>query len=150
MAARPGAVLLLDSQPLTPYLRYFLSAYRPDRVIPVGAFPDGKSELDAGSASVWMRPLPGPPARLRDLWPILFPTAPCLVVSPARPRARLLRAACLAGAMRAPLWISGNQPAETAILDRWLTHWNTWPLVVVSPAGSIALPSRSPGEAWCG
>src|SRR5262249_44283932 len=120
VAARPGAVLLFDSKPLTPYLRHFLAAYRPDRVIPVGTFPGGQAELERRLGRTVEAPIPcgeGPP---RELWRALFPRAECVVVCAARPRANLLRAACLAAARGAPLWVGGNQPGETPILARWL------------------------------
>ena len=152
-AARPGAVLLLDSPPLTPYLRHFLAAYRPDRVIPVGAFSDDKAALERRLGVSVDAPIPwtvGPPI---ELWRIVFPTAPCVVVSPARPRARLLRAAALAGAKGAPLWISSNQPGETAILARWLGKWNTREVILTGPVDRLALgqsgpPLRGESSGW--
>ena len=46
-AADPSALMLLDSECLSPYTRAFLAAYRPAHVIPVGAFPDGVPEVEA-------------------------------------------------------------------------------------------------------
>src|SRR5262245_31375733 len=43
-SGEPG-VLLLDSTKATPYIRSFLDAYRPERIVPVGTFPDGIAAL---------------------------------------------------------------------------------------------------------
>jgi hypothetical protein len=135
VATQPGALLLIDSKPLTPYLRHFLAAYLPDRIIPVGAFPEGKADIERRLGVQVETPIAcpatGPPLAL---WRIVFPRAACVVVCPAQPRSLLLRAGCLAGARGAPLWISsGNRPSsEGAVLTRWLKTWGTREVVFVA------------------
>src|SRR6516164_1285951 len=43
---REDSVLLLDSSKASPYLKAFLTAYRPTRVIPVGGNPGDADELE--------------------------------------------------------------------------------------------------------
>src|SRR5947209_8591434 len=85
-AAGSPEVLLLDTPRSCPQNRLFLKAYRPDRVILVGAFPDGTADLEhrldmkAGPA---VGGTVGPPV---DLWKMLFPRVERVVVCPAEPR----------------------------------------------------------------
>ena len=150
VAARPGAVLLLDSPPLTPYLRHFLTAYRPDRVIPVGVLhrQQGRPGAAAGRARR-CTPSPGRPARRancgrssfpppRASWCVRLGRAPGCSAPPA------WQARC-----GVPLWVSGNQPAETAILRRWLQLLGN----ARSRRRRDARPgatSKAPAGAWCG
>jgi hypothetical protein len=99
LAAEPSAVLLLDSPGASRANAAFLKAYAPDRVVRVG------------------------PGRPLDLWNALFPRPASVVVCPARPRARLLQAACLAGLEGAPLWVTHDEPNEGALLRAWLKRW---------------------------
>ncbi len=120
VAASPGSVLLLDSPPLSAYLRDFLADYRPERVVPVGTFAEGKGDLEKRLGVRVDDPIAhdaGPPTAL---WKRVFPKADRVVVCPAQPRARLLRAAALAGAKRAPLWVSTGSREDAAALRRWL------------------------------
>ena len=55
----------------------------------------------------------GPPLAL---WRRLFPRAGQVVVCPAEPRGQLLQAACLAGTLRAPLFVLRGRLRETAWL----------------------------------
>src|SRR5262249_54342126 len=41
-----GGVVLLDSEKLTGYTRAFLADFKPERVVPVGSFPDGIAALN--------------------------------------------------------------------------------------------------------
>src|SRR5262245_55143105 len=41
-ASRPDATLLLDSQPLRPYLKHFLSQAKPPQVVAVGKFSEDR------------------------------------------------------------------------------------------------------------
>jgi hypothetical protein len=123
-AGRPG-VVLLDSARTTPYTRAFLAAYHPDRVVPVGPFPQGAADLgqrlDVKTAPVleWSN---GRPA---GLWGALFPRAGRVVVCPAEPRGLLLQSACLAGALQAPLFVLDGKDGEADELRRRLTRWHT-------------------------
>jgi hypothetical protein len=121
-AAEHPSVVLLDSPKNGPYLKAFLAAFRPEQVVPVGSFPDGVPDLEkrlgvkTSPALQWKR---GPPAAL---WKELFPRAERVVVCPAKPRALLLHAACLAGALRAPLVVTHDEDDIKGRLREWATR----------------------------
>jgi hypothetical protein len=137
-ADRPG-VLLLDSEAASPYVRAFLAAYRPDRVVAVGAFAGGVDGLGrrlgvtADAVVPWTGG--GPPLAL---WRRLFPRAEQVVVCPAEPRGQLLQAACLAGAVRAPLFVLRGRLGETARLRALLGGWETRKACLVGEARKLA------------
>jgi hypothetical protein len=140
-SGHPG-VVLLDTPKSSPSAKNFLAAFEPERVIPVGSFPGGKTDLErrlnVTTAPVipWKR---GPPT---GLWEALFPRARRVVVCPARPRRLLLQAACLAGAVRGPLVVLHGEDGEAADLRRRLQGWET---TQVYAAGSAARVCRSLG-----
>src|SRR5438552_3144620 len=110
-AADPSGVLLLDSPKARPHLKAFLNEFRPERVIPIGSFPNGIPDLEQ-RLGIGTAPLvewkPGQPAAL---WKAILNRAARVVVCPASPRSRLLQAARLAGGYRAPLFVLRNQDA---------------------------------------
>jgi hypothetical protein len=120
-AADPDAVVLLDTPSSSTANRDFLTAYRPDRVVPVGRFALGVSELErrleVRSTPVFRWGEGMPPA----LWKSLFPRADRVVVCPAEPRRLLLQASCLAGALGAPLYVTqgSRDPNLRGRLERW-------------------------------
>jgi hypothetical protein len=107
-------------------------------VIPVGTYPEGTAELGrrlgvtTAPALTWRR---GPPAAL---WRALFPRAARVVVCPSEPNGLLLQAACLAGALRAPLFVLRDETGEAAELRRWLVDWRTREVFVAGPAAELA------------
>ncbi len=137
-AADPTAVLLLDSECLSPYTETFLAAYRPARVVPVGDFPDGMRELQE-RLKIRAEPIVswsgGPPLAL---WRQLFPTAAQVVVCPAEPRGQLLQAACLAGTLRAPLFILEGNRTETGLLRELVAKWKAQEVYLVGTAKKLA------------
>src|SRR5207248_1350650 len=104
-AVRRKIAVVLGHLAQSPFLAPAPPSIRPARVVPVGAFPGGTSALEQrlglGTAPVvaWTR---GPPL---DLWRSLYRQAETVVVCPAAPRGQLLQAACLAGVLRAPLFV---------------------------------------------
>ncbi len=120
----PG-IVLLDAPKASRYTRAFLEAYRPDRVLPVGAFTAGAQELEGrlnvkvGPALAWRHGQP------EDLWQLLFPRAAHVVVCPAEPRPLLLQSACLAGTLHAPLFVLHGGDDEVQELRRRLARWHT-------------------------
>jgi hypothetical protein len=124
LASGRSDVLLIDSIAGTPYHKAFFDAYRPERVIPVGAFPEGIAGMErrlgrnTQAALVWKH---GQPA---DLWKLLFPRAEHVVVCPPQPRGELLQAACLAGVLHAPLFIL-HRETDRDELAHWLGEWKT-------------------------
>jgi hypothetical protein len=123
-SGQPG-IVLFDSAKATPYTRAFLAAYRPERVVPVGTFPQGIGDL-AKRLDVRTAPeLAWEDGRPAGLWRALFPRAARVVVCPAEPRGLLLQSACLAGALQAPLFVLDGKEAEAGELRTWLTRWHT-------------------------
>jgi hypothetical protein len=124
-AGDPSAVLLIDGPETLKANRSFLDTLHPPRIVPVGSFPDDDAErerlLGPGADPVRNWAL-GPPRRL---WHDLFPIAPVVVVCPARPRVLLLHAACLAGELGAPLFVSHGLAPETRELNQHLARWQT-------------------------
>ncbi len=112
--ADPQAVVLFDSPLTTPYLKAFLAAFDPTRVVPVGSFRDGLDDLRERIGRPTEAPLRWEDGRPRALWSALFPRVERVVVCPAEPRGQLLQAACLAGLLRAPLFITHDRDDEAA------------------------------------
>ncbi len=119
VAARPGAVLLLDSPALSPALRRFLGDYQPARVVPVGQFAEGHAGL-ASRLGVEVEAAVAWPAssRVCPLWRDELTCPDRLIVCPARPRPRLLRAAWVAACEGVPLWVGGEEK-DRARLERF-------------------------------
>jgi hypothetical protein len=127
--------LLLDAPRARRFLRQFLSAYRPDKVTPIGSAPNGGEEVRREVGS-WVGPLlewgKGQPPDA--LWKLLFPKAETVVVCPPAPRRLLLHAACLAGAARAPLYVLHGGEGEETDLRRRLDSWGTRKVYAVGEA----------------
>src|SRR5439155_876342 len=118
--------------------KQFLREFQPDHVVAVGTFPGNLADLEQRlgvkiSALVpWTQ---GPPL---DLWKKLFPRAKNVVVCPPEPRPQLLQAACLAGALRAPLWVNTGNAEENALLRRQLVEWKTQQIYAVGDSAQFA------------
>jgi hypothetical protein len=119
-SGHPG-VVLFDAPSTARWTRAFLKEFQPERVVAVGAFPDGIGNLeDRLEARVTFAGASASPAELQAA---LFPKAARVVVTPAEPRRLLLQAACLAGTLQAPLFISHGKPGESAELRRRVAAW---------------------------
>jgi hypothetical protein len=138
----PVPVVLLDTPAVGPYLKGFLAAYRPDRVVPVGTFADTAEEREE-RLGVSLAPVlkwkSGPPT---PLWDALFPQAERVVVCPAQPRGQLLHAACLAGAARAPLFVLRGQDGEAEVLARRVADWRPTEVLAVGEAAALCRTVR--------
>jgi hypothetical protein len=136
-AWRHDSVLLLDSAKAAPYLKAFLTAYKPTKVIPVGA-PSAENDLESrlgftpAPSIVWGHGAP------LALWRSLFSRADDVVVCPAHPRGSLLEAACLAGALRAPLYVVHGHANETVKLTKRLREWHTRRVFLIGKADKLA------------
>ena len=122
-SGHPG-VVLFDGPKCQAGLRQFLVAHRPEQIIPIGSFPDGLQGLEQRIGQPLAPPLawergPGP-----ELWRTWFTRADQVVVTAAEPRRLLLQAACLAGSLRAPLWVLRG-PDDRARLSQMLGEWQT-------------------------
>jgi hypothetical protein len=144
-AAKHAGVVLLNTPQARPHQRYFLDAFRPKHVIPVGSFPEGLTELEqrlgrkTAPVMAWKN---GP---CEELWHMLFPEAEQVVVCPTGPRRLLLQAACLAGVLHAPLVVTYGTPQDAAELRRRLDTWHTRKIVAAGDAVRICaeLPNVS-------
>jgi hypothetical protein len=136
-SGKPG-LLLLDSDKQSAYLQAFLAAYKPTQIIPVGSFPDGLTELER-RLDVKVAPLLAwTDEPCERLWRALFPRADRVVVCPAEPKGQLLQAACLAGNLRAPLWVFHDRPGEDRQLQQRLEAWKTQKLYLVGNTAKLA------------
>jgi hypothetical protein len=134
VAASPsGGIALVESPAAAPEVTRFIEAYRPTRVIRLCRPPEKvtaktdkrgheSDELD------WQEPFP------ERFWQILRLQHHRLVVCRAEPRRLLLQAACLAGVMRAPIYILHGRPEETAAIERILTRRDVKKIYVVGDA----------------
>jgi hypothetical protein len=126
-ASRHPGVLLLDSTNSSPYHQRYLNRLGPARIVPVGAFDEVVVEIEQRLEKpiapfvAWKSGTP------REFLRELFSQAETVVVCPPAPYRLLLHAACLAGALRAPLYISGEDSAEEGrqfrrLLNAWQTN----------------------------
>lgn len=135
-AANNPSVLLVDTKTTSKPNREFLKQFRPERIVPCGAFPDGIPDLDrrmeiqTEPAIEWQR---GPP---EALWKKFFPQAERVVVVPSAPRRQLLQAACLAGALKAPLYVTSGDAKESVDMLRRLADWGTRQVFVIGSAAA--------------
>jgi hypothetical protein len=137
-AWRPDGVLLLDSQKASPYLKAFLVASKPARVIPVGGAAEGLAELERRLAIKTTSPLMEMRGQPVALWRSLFTRTDEVVVCPASPRGALLHAACLAGALHAPLYVLHGHESEAAKLAKRLGEWQVRRVHLVGKAAKWA------------
>jgi hypothetical protein len=133
----PEALVLLDSSDATPYLRAFLTDWKPSRLVLVtaesGAGESTRTRLGRAPDTV-LSPAGTGQGTLLDA---LFPTAAEVVVCPAEPVADLLQAACLAGVRRAPLFVLDAKGTRLAALLDALIRWKTQHVTLVGSAGKI-------------
>jgi hypothetical protein len=139
-SAHPG-VVLLDTPKFSKYTKNFLDAYQADRVIPVGEFPDGLPDLKQRLGVSAAKPIGWQHAPPTAFWNTLFPHAERVVVCPAEPRRLLLQAACLAGALQAPLFVAHGAADEGNRLRHQLADWKTQEVFVV---GGYQIPRHLP------
>jgi hypothetical protein len=131
-SGHPG-VVLFDSHDSEFPTEVFLKEYRVARIIPVGSFPQGARDVQERLHCQTMQVQAWQPGKTGGLWQALFPRPHRLVVCPAEPRRLLLQAACLAAAIKAPLFIDHGQAEDADNLRRCLKDW---PIQEVVLAGS--------------
>jgi hypothetical protein len=132
-AADPQAVVLFDSPLTAPYVKAFLTAFAPERIVPVGSFRDGVDDLRSRLGQATAEPLNLKPGTSNSLWSTLFPRVERVVVCPAEPRDQLLQAACLAGLLRAPLVILHDR-ADEDDFPRLVAGWKVNEICAVGSA----------------
>jgi hypothetical protein len=104
-AGDPDAVILLDTPEAQHESQRFLQAYKPRVVIPVGHVPKWLKDQHGIPTAAAMELIEGKPFAL---WSALLPNADRVVVCPSSPRETLLQAACLAGTLQAPLYLTSG------------------------------------------
>jgi hypothetical protein len=136
VAVNPSAVMLLDTPRAAQANRRFLDAYKPAAIVPIGPHTRGRPrpvEPVARRLGRVMAPMVemdgGAPAGF-------FARAERVVVCPARPRRQLLHAACLAGALRAPLVLTHPGEGAAGLRER-LAHWQTKKVYAISSAAEL-------------
>jgi hypothetical protein len=142
-AGTSAEVVLIDTADAVAANKAFLAAYRPERVVPVGSFPDGITDLEHRLGVKVAAPLVWKQGQPTALWKHLFPRAERLVVCPAGPRGAFLQAACLAGVIRAPLFVTHGESGEADELRRRLAEWQTTEIFAVGSA--VTLCRHLPG-----
>ncbi|TMQ31625.1 MAG: hypothetical protein E6K70_22415 [Planctomycetota bacterium] len=129
----PG-VLLLNSPKSKPFLKTFLAAFRPETIVPIGSFPHGVPELEERSKVDPAKVLDSKRSLPNSVWKTFCARAERLVVCPPSPRALMLQCTCLAGAMRAPLFVLRDEQSDGAALRRQLAEWGTREVLAVGDA----------------
>jgi hypothetical protein len=132
-----NGVLLLDSPKAAPYTRAFLEAYRPTKVVCVGTSPTGLPNPGGGLDMPPAPPLGCKNGRPTGLWLNYLPRASRVVVCPAEPRSLLLQSACLAGALRAPLFVFRGADGEADEVRTWLIGWHTRTVYAAGDAATV-------------
>ncbi len=141
-SSRTGPVLI-DVPAAAKANAAFLAAYKPERIVPIGHFPDGTAELEQRLDSKLAPALEWGDGPTDGYWKELYPTVERVVVSPAEPSRLLLQSATLAGALGAPLLIrQGGEAEEKRLMDR-LAEWK--PREVFAVAGAAAQARELPG-----
>jgi len=149
-ASEVPALVLLDSPQLSTYTRSFLQAHQPGQVIPVGSFAESRFDLERRLAVRTSPILPWQEKPNETLLEALFPKAETVVLCPipsrTQERGQLLQAACLAGVLRAPLYLvhedvceshPQEQSAELQALRDRLTGWQTRQVYLVGKARTL-------------
>jgi hypothetical protein len=135
-ACNPHAVILLDTPTARPYVQAFLAEYKPDRLVPVGAFADDEvRELQDRFGATVAHGMHGQRGQGAALWQELFMHAERVVVCPAQARRLMLQAACLAGNLRAPFVLVRGADSEKDLLRRQLAAWRTKEVLAIGDAG---------------
>jgi hypothetical protein len=134
-SGHPG-VVLVDGPKSTNANRAFLQTFQPDEVIPVGSFATGiagirqRLGVQAAPPLAWKH---GLPPDLRKTW---FARAEQVVVCAREPRPLLLQAACLAGALGAPLWVLPPD-GDISDLRSQLADWHTRRILAAGVPASL-------------
>lgn len=133
-AAGHQGVLLLDTPPHSKNTEAFLTNYGPDKIVPLGKFAGGQAAVETRLGRRVQAPIECKHGLTPAVWKLLFPQAERVVVCPAEPRRQLLQAACLAGALKAPLLVTHAGRDDTARLQRRFADWHTKEVYAVGKA----------------
>lgn len=128
-ASRFPGVLLLDGPQARAGNAAFLTSFGGDKVVPFGRFVEPLPEF--------AQPLQVEPGRPDGIWQALLPRAGTVVVCPAEPREMLLQSACLAGRLKAPLFVLREGVEEKSDLEDHLRSWGTQQIEAVGSASRL-------------
>ncbi|MFL5243372.1 MAG: C25 family cysteine peptidase [Gemmataceae bacterium] len=118
-----NSVLLFDIPDSQVYTKAFLKAYHPDRVVPVGIFPQGINDLERRlelRTESAVSCAGDPPL---DMWKRVLGKSESLVICPDQPRSLVLQTAALAAQMKAPLYLSHGRPDEPDRIEKLVQNW---------------------------
>jgi hypothetical protein len=132
------SVLLLDSTKASPYLKSFLAAFKPQKVVPISDESAGLAELESRLNIKTVSPIVWSQGAPLALWRSLFTRTEDVVVCPAHPRSTLLEAACLAGALKAPLYVFHGRNGEKKDLVKRLKEWGARRVHLIGKAEKLA------------
>lgn len=135
-SSKPG-LLLVDRPLATVYTKAFLAAYQPDKVVPVGHFPYGQGDLKRRLGVDLFPVLEWQGGHPEALWHALFPRADRVIVCPAEPRGLLLQTACLAGILKAPLFVTSDRTKDRKTFRRWVKTWQAREVIAVGDSRPI-------------
>ncbi len=141
LGREPSAVLLIDTPTAASANKTFLAALKPTRVVPLGDYSEEIEKLEERlgcrpeTPHNWTRSVPV------SLWKEFYHKPETVVVCPARPRGLLLQAACLAGTIGAPRYVSQGNTTDAAELQFLLDQWKT--LHVYSAGPEESLPCKT-------
>jgi len=130
-------VLLFDIPGSQVYTKAFLKAYHPDRIIPVGVFPQGVNDLER---RLELRTEPAvscasdPPL---DMWHRVLGKSDSLVFCPNQPRSLVLHAAVLAAELKAPLYLTHDRPDERARFEKLVRNWEAKEAWAIGEAANL-------------
>lgn len=135
-SVNPKAVLLRDSPKMSSAHRAFLTAFKPQSVVPIGP-PAAVADLTKRMGGGMAAPLLWNGTADEDVWNVLFPQAENVVLCPSGKRRLLLHSACLAGALKAPLIFTTGRADEAATLRQRFAAWKTRTVYAVADAATV-------------
>jgi hypothetical protein len=137
VAAQPDALLLLDSIASRPYIKDFLSCYKPKRLVAVGSFGEGVDAVQSRLGCTIQGTLSWSGSNSSETWNEFYSNPKAVVVCAAYPRELLLEAACLAGVAAAPLLVTAETGQQHANIERLLASWKLQRIYLI---GSVPVP----------
>jgi Peptidase family C25 len=133
----PSAVLLLDTNVAAPANKAFLTAFKPPRIVPIGNYTEDSDQLEERFGFRPDTPYHWTSHPPRILWRDFYPRAESVVVCPPSPRGLLLQAACLAGTLKAPLYVWHGHDFESNDLQSLLLRWQTRNVYLLGSAAPL-------------
>jgi hypothetical protein len=134
-SGHPGAILY-DGPKAGQYLKEFLRAFSPGQIAALGGFTEGETTLADRLGFRGAFRLAGEQAN-NELGLELFSHPESVVVCPPEPRNQFLQAACLAGALHAPLISPPHTDKERSALKLKLQNWGPRRIYLIGSAARL-------------